>query len=224
MTKEKSVKLHAIETEIDPATAASKIAPITVGNPACGCQSGDRSSTPGRTRQFGRTSPLSSNVSGRRGASSSPCGRSSKSRGRTVAFTSCCNWKGATRTSSLRQSRSKKKDEEDTIRPVMLVRYVTMAGEEGLWPLKLNPPDGKSNAWNTSALNILALAEKGWVRIVSMKKHYRHQISNKTLVETPPQFTDRSFDELVNAAFKEDQIVTSLDHEIWDVLANGSKK
>lgn len=72
----------------------------------------------------------------------------------------------------------KKKDEEDTLRPVMLVRYVTMAGEEGSWPLKLNPSDGKSNAWNTSALNILALAEKGWVRIVSMKQHYRHQISN----------------------------------------------
>ena len=106
----------------------------------------------------------------------------------------------------------------------MLVRYVTMAGEEGLWPLKLNPSDGKSNAWNTSALNILALAEKGWVRIVSMKKHYRHQLSNKTLAEVPPQFTDRSFDELVNTAFKEDRIVTSLDHEIWDVLANGSRE
>jgi len=119
---------------------------------------------------------------------------------------------------------NKKKDEEDTIRPVMLVRYVTMAGEEGLWPLKLNPSDGKSNAWNTSALNILLLAEKGWVRIVSMKKNYRHQLSNKTLTETLPQFTDRSFDELVNIAFKEDRVITSLDHEIWDVLANGSKK
>jgi hypothetical protein len=118
----------------------------------------------------------------------------------------------------------KKQDEEDTIRPVMLVRYVTMAGEEGLWPLKLDPPDGKSNAWNTSALNILALAEKGWVRIVSMRKHYRHQISNKTLAETPPKFTDRSFQELVNAAFKEDRIITSLDHEIWEILANGSTK
>src|SRR5262249_14672504 len=38
---------------------------------------------------------------------------------------------------------AQKKEEEDTIRPVLLVRYVTMAGEEGLWPLKLNPQDGK---------------------------------------------------------------------------------
>jgi hypothetical protein len=99
-----------------------------------------------------------------------------------------------------------------------------MAGEEALWPLKLNPPDGKSNAWNTSALNILALAEKGWVRIVSLSKHYRHQVSNKTLADTPPKFTDRSFDELVNAAFNQERVVASLDHEIWEVLANGSKK
>src|SRR5262249_4210384 len=39
---------------------------------------------------------------------------------------------------------AKEKTDEDTIRPVLLVRYVTMAGEEGLWPLKLDPPDGKS--------------------------------------------------------------------------------
>ena len=55
MTTKKPVKLHAIETEIDPPTAASKIAPITVGNPAAAAQPGNRSSTSGRTRQPGRT-------------------------------------------------------------------------------------------------------------------------------------------------------------------------
>src|SRR5262245_8603256 len=46
-------------------------------------------------------------------------------------------------------------DEEDTIRPVLIVRYVTMAGDEGLWILKLNPADGRENKWNTAALKIL---------------------------------------------------------------------
>ena len=41
---------------------------------------------------------------------------------------------------------AKVKEDEDVIRPVLLVRYVTMAGQEGLWPLKLNRPDAKSNA------------------------------------------------------------------------------
>ena len=75
-------------------------------------------------------------------------------------------------TSSLPISRSSRK-EEDVIRPVLMVRYVTMAGEEGLWPLKLDPPDGKSNAWNRSALNVLQVASEGkWVRLMSAKGHY----------------------------------------------------
>jgi hypothetical protein len=119
---------------------------------------------------------------------------------------------------------AEQKTEEDTIRPVLIVRYVTMAGEEGLWPLKLNPPDGRSNNYNTSALNILEIAESGkWVRIVNTKKHYRHQVSKKKFTEVPPKFTDRAFKDLIEIAFK-DRIVKTLDHEIWDILENGSDK
>ena len=57
-----------------------------------------------------------------------------------------------------------------------------------------------------------------------MKKSFRHQVSKKTFEETPPQFSDRSFFDLVQAAFQDDRIVSSLDHQIWDDLANGSKK
>jgi hypothetical protein len=117
-----------------------------------------------------------------------------------------------------------KKDDEDTIRPVMLVRYVLMNGTEGLWPLKLNPPEGKANRWNTSAMTVLRVAESGkWVRIIS-KGEYRYSVSKKTLEETPPRFSERSFKELVNDAFPPDRVVKSLDHPIWDELANGSSK
>ena len=50
---------------------------------------------------------------------------------------------------------AKLKADEDVIRPVLIVRYVTMAGEEGLWPLKLDKPDAKSNRYNKSALRVL---------------------------------------------------------------------
>jgi hypothetical protein len=117
-----------------------------------------------------------------------------------------------------------KKDDEDTIRPVLLVRFVLMNGQEGLWSIKLNPPDGKANRWNTSAMNVLHIAESGkWVRIIS-KGEYRYNVSKKTLEEIPPKFTDRTFAELVNAAFPAERVVTSLDHPIWDELANGSVK
>ena len=117
----------------------------------------------------------------------------------------------------------KKDVEEDTIRPVLLVRYVTMTGEEGLWPVKLDMGE-KVNRWNQSARNILKIAEDGkWVRIVSLKKSYRHQVSKKTFEETPPRFSDRRFRTLVDIAF-EGRIVDSLNHEIWETLAQGSEK
>jgi hypothetical protein len=118
-----------------------------------------------------------------------------------------------------------KKDDEDTIRPILLVRYVTMAGEEGLWPLKLNPPDGRSNRWNTSANNALRDADEGkWVRLVRAKGEYRSQISPKTLKPVPPRFSERTFAELVNAAFPPDRVIRTLDHPIWEELANGRTK
>lgn len=119
---------------------------------------------------------------------------------------------------------AKQKKEEDVIRPVLLVRYITMAGEEGLWALKLDPPDGKSNRYNVSALNILEEASKGkWVRMVSAKGHYRYQTSKKTFEQVPPRFSDRSFDELVDIAYK-DRIISSLNHEIWEALEDRSVK
>jgi hypothetical protein len=73
-------------------------------------------------------------------------------------------------------------------------------------------------------MNVLHVAESGkWVRIIS-KGEYRYQVSKKTLEETPPKFTDRTFGELVNDAFPAERRVTSLDHPIWDELANGSVK
>jgi hypothetical protein len=118
---------------------------------------------------------------------------------------------------------ARQRADEDVIRPILLVRFVTMSGEEGLWPLKLDQPDAKSNSWNKSALNILKEAESGkWVRIVSAKKFYRKQVSKKTFDECPPKFSKRPFPELIGSAFDKDHQVFDIDHEVWDILDNGS--
>jgi hypothetical protein len=116
-----------------------------------------------------------------------------------------------------------KQKEEDTIRPALLVRCVTMAGEEFLWPIKLDKADGKTNSWNRSARNVLGMAEEIWTRMKNAGKHYAHQKSPKTFETVPPKFSERSFKELVAIAFK-DRIIDSLDHEIWEVLESGSEK
>jgi hypothetical protein len=114
---------------------------------------------------------------------------------------------------------------EDTIRKVLIVRYVTMAGEEGLWSLKLDLREGRSNKWNKSAMTILKIADEGkWVRLRSGNGQYNHTVSDKTLEQTPPRFSKRTFGELINSAFPDDHVVLDGNHEIWDILKNGSDK
>jgi hypothetical protein len=118
---------------------------------------------------------------------------------------------------------AKKKADEDVIRPVLIVRYVTMAGEEGLWLLKLDKPDAKSNPYNKTALTALKAAEGGWVRLRVAKGQHRHTISPTTFEECPPKFSNRTFFEMIDTKFV-DQIIRSLDHEVWDALDRGSDK
>ena len=122
---------------------------------------------------------------------------------------------------------AKEHSEEDVIRPILLVRYVTMLGEEALWPVKLTPPDQKTNNWNTSAKNIVEVAASGkWVRIVSKQKNgqYRHIVSPKKFEEEAPKFSERTIIEMIDAAYNKDQRVTDNDHEVWTILKEGSTK
>jgi hypothetical protein len=117
---------------------------------------------------------------------------------------------------------AKLKVDEDVLRPVLIVRYVTMAGEEGLWALKLDKPNAKENPYNKTALKILAEAEKGWVRLISGKGHYRHKVSPTKLEKTPPKYSNQTFKELIDLQFG-DRKINGLDHEIWTVLDEGSE-
>jgi len=73
-------------------------------------------------------------------------------------------------------------------------------------------------------MNVLRIAEGGnWVRIIS-KGEYRYNVSKKTMEETPPKFSERTFQQLVNDAFPLERVITTFDHPIWDELANGSTK
>src|SRR5262245_61496976 len=99
-----------------------------------------------------------------------------------------------------------------------------------MWPIKINPPDGRANLWNASAKNIMEIAANGtpeepgpkWVRLMKGGGHYRHQVSPKTIKDVPPQFSKRDFTELVDIV-SEGRIIDSLDHEVWTVLSHGTR-
>jgi hypothetical protein len=224
----KQPDLEIVQTETAPVTEETKkpepkkLAPVTVGNPAAASSMAiDQASM----EEFASTEE---------GPSTVVCQRPGRGVFFTVRPETTQPWRDRAFYFLLQMEGrdplivapeiAKLKSDEDTIRPILLVRYVTMAGEEGLWPVKLDPPDGKSNRWNRSALNILELAASGkWVRIISAKGEYRYTVSKRTFERTPPRFSDRLFKELVDEAFK-DRSVSSLDHEIWNILEDGSDK
>jgi hypothetical protein len=121
---------------------------------------------------------------------------------------------------------AKKHSDEDVIRPVLLVRYVTMLGEEGLWPVKLDAPDQKPNTWNTSAKRIVEKATGAWVRIISKQKNgqYRYVESPIKIEEEEPKFSDRTIHDLIESAYDEDHRVSNDEHEVWTLLAEGKAK
>jgi hypothetical protein len=116
--------------------------------------------------------------------------------------------------------------DEDVIRPILLVRYATMLGEEGVWPVKLDAPDQKPNTWNTSAKHIVEKATGAWVRLISKQKNgqYRYSISPKSIEVEKPKFSNRSIFDLVEAAYDKDHRVVDDNHEIWTILAEGKAK
>jgi hypothetical protein len=116
--------------------------------------------------------------------------------------------------------------DEDVIRPILLVRYVTMLGEEALWPVKLTPPDQKANNWNTSAKDIVEKATGAWVRLISKQKNgqYRSITSPTTIEKEKPKFSDRTIYDLADAAYDKDHRVFDNDHEVWTILAEGKAK
>jgi len=121
---------------------------------------------------------------------------------------------------------AKKHSDEDVIRPVLLVRYVTMLGEEGLWPVKLDAPDQKPNTWNTSAKRIVEKATGAWVRIISKQKNgqYRYVVSPIKIEEEEPKFSDRTIYELVQSAHAHPPRLSNDEHEVWTLLAEGKAK
>ena len=52
-------------------------------------------------------------------------------------------------------------------------------------------------------MTVLKVADEGqWVRLMSAKGRYHSHVSKKTLEQTPPRFSSRTFQELVNFAFR----------------------
>jgi hypothetical protein len=98
------------------------------------------------------------------------------------------------------------------IRPILLATCINRAGDLFLWPCKIPRADGRSNAWNDSALRIASAAETRWVRMTSNPAGYYQHFEPATDLPDP-EWPALALQEIVRIAFR-DRMVSDLDHPL----------
>ena len=103
------------------------------------------------------------------------------------------------------------------ISPVCLFLTITKQGNISLWPVKLPGADGKTNAWNDSALAAATLAETKWVRVTANMPagFYDTFVAAGELSE--PKWPELSLQEIVKLCFK-DRFIDNVDHPVLRAL------
>lgn len=106
-----------------------------------------------------------------------------------------------------------------SFRLVRLALCITRQDSLRIWPLRLPGPDGREDAAMVSALAVAEQAKSEWTQLFWRDGAYQ---SNTTDLELPePNWPDRSFDELLDLAFRKSRI-KSLDDPILRHLLRGS--
>jgi hypothetical protein len=103
------------------------------------------------------------------------------------------------------------------IYPVCLFLAASKQAGPFLWPAKLPGADGRSNAWNDSALAAARLAETRWVRVGANMAAgmYETFAANGDLPE--PEWPELSFGDVLKLCFQ-GRFITSLDHPVLRAL------
>lgn len=103
------------------------------------------------------------------------------------------------------------------IYPVCIFLSITRQGNVFLWPCKLPGTDGRSNAWNDSALAAAREAESRWVRVSANMPAglYDVLVAQDELAE--PEWPELKFRDILELAFK-DRFIRSVDHPALKAL------
>ena len=107
------------------------------------------------------------------------------------------------------------------ITPALLLTCVNQAGDLFLWRIKLPGPDGRSNTWTESALQIALAAETTWGRMVSDTTNGIYTHYEPTGVLPDPKWPDLSFPAMLKIAFR-DRMIDTIDHPILRDLRGGA--
>ncbi len=106
----------------------------------------------------------------------------------------------------------------EDVRHVELRICITRQGTLFIWPVPMPGPDGRTNSWHESAREAADLAEKDWIRMVANMPAGGYEVYRATGKISEPEWPDRTFQELIQLAFKDGKLIDSVDHPIVQQL------
>jgi hypothetical protein len=105
----------------------------------------------------------------------------------------------------------------EDIREVRLFTCVSRRGVVFLWPAKLPTDDGAGKRWALSGLEAAEVAKTSWAKLVGNRDAGAYEAVRAKGDLGEPEWPDKSLQELIEIAFKENVILT-LDHPVLKEL------
>jgi len=99
------------------------------------------------------------------------------------------------------------------VRPKVVYTGINRDGSVFLWPINAPGDDGRLDAWSESAHVAAEMAQTHWIRLVANRTVGAYDVLEATQLAEVPQWPDKSFEELVQIAFK-GRVIDRLDHPI----------
>lgn len=109
----------------------------------------------------------------------------------------------------------------EDVRQVELRLCQNRQGALFLWPVPMPSPDGRTNSWHESAREAANLAEGSWIRMIAAMSEGSYSIYRAKGSIPDPQWPDKTFQELLQLAFKDGKLIDSENHPVVQQL-NGA--
>ena len=109
----------------------------------------------------------------------------------------------------------------EDVRHVELRLCLNRQGAPFMWPVPMPGPDGRTNSWHESAREAANRAEKSWIRMIAVMAEGGYSIYIATGAIPDPQWPEKTFQELLQLAFKDGKLIDSEDHPVVQQL-NGA--
>jgi hypothetical protein len=109
----------------------------------------------------------------------------------------------------------------EDVRHVELRLCLNRQGVLFMWPVPMPSSDGRTNSWHESAREIAGLAEDGWMRMMAVMAEGGYSVYRAKGSIPDPQWPDKTFQELLQLAFKDGKLINTEDHPIIQQL-NGA--